>query len=383
MKKKSLFSRFLSCAIAATTLLMAAPVATTVNAATTWNNTSNVSWIDSSKKIIAFAFDDGPVRSGNSATSILNTLEKYKMHATFFYVGNQITNYSRDEIKRAYNLGCEVANHTYSHTYLTNLSASGIQNEVNRTANILKEITGQSNFLIRPPYLATNANVFNTINVPLITCNLDTQDWNGASKDAIINKVLSNAKDGDILLMHETYNTTADAVATLVPELIKRGFVITSVSELFKMKGKTMTSGKVYSSCPGPNVVNNNTGNTGSNTGNTNTNTGNTGDTGSNTETDATGNLALDYSISNWGSAYQVNFKVINKSDATVNSWSLKLKKSQIKITTSWNVNIKSEGDYYVITPMSFNSNLDKGASIEFGVQGTGSIGTTLDYTLS
>lgn len=359
MKKKSIFSRILSCTIAIATLALAIPNAT-AKASTTWNNTSDVSWIDSSKKIIAFAFDDGPV-TGNTANTILNTLEKYKMHATFFYLGNQINSANKSEIKRAYNIGCEVANHTYSHPYLTNLSASEIQNEVNKTANMLKEITGQSNYLIRPPYLAINSKVLNTINVPLITCSVDTKDWDNISKDQIIKTVL-NANDGDILLMHETYNTTAQAVEYLVPELIKRGFVITSVSELFKIKGKTMTSGQVYTSCRGRNISN--------------------PKPSTDPTTPAVSGLKLDYNISSWGSAYQVGFKITNNSNTSVSTWTLKLKKSEVKITTKWNVNINESGDYYVITPTSWNANIPKGGSVEFGMQGSGSIGTTLNYTL-
>ena len=547
MKKKSIFSKLISCTIAVTTLLIAMPN-TTTKAATTWNNSADVSWIDSSKKVIAFAFDDGPVR-GNTATTILNTLEKYKMHATFFYQGNQINNSNKAEIKRAYNIGCEVASHTYSHPYLTNLSVSQIQNEVNRNASMLKEITGQSNFLIRPPYLATNSTVLNTINVPLVTCSVDTKDWNGASKNQIIQTVL-NANDGDILLMHETYNTTAQAVEYLVPELIKRGFVVTSVSELFKIKGKTMTSGQVYTSCRGSNIPNQKpttnpsnpstptnpsvtipgetakladgwyyiknvnagkylqvAGNTGKAVQNVELSTGigvagqkwylkNVGNgyvtlksglgdfmidianaknedganaqiynshsgtaqqfmlktTSSNntyviatkcsnltkvlddynfdknnganvcqwtyggkanqqwvfeavnskpeekpsettkpdqptkpteTTTPSVSGLKLDYTINNWGSAYQVSFKVTNNSSASISTWTLKLKKSEIKIDTSWNVNVNESGDYYVITPASWNASLPKGGSAEFGVQGSGAIGKTLNYTLN
>lgn len=234
------------------------PSKSNVYAATTWNNTADVSWIDSSKKIVAFAFDDGPT-GGSAATRILNTLQQYSMHATFFYQGNRITSSNASEIQRAFNNGNEIANHTWSHPYLTNLSTYQIQQEVDNTTNQLRNITGQSSakYLVRPPYLATNQTVFNAIDTPLITCSVDSQDWNNASTQTIINNVLGGVQDGSILLMHETYDTTAAAVEYLVPELINRGYVITSISELFKMKGKTMYSGQVYSSCPGSNVVNN------------------------------------------------------------------------------------------------------------------------------
>lgn len=258
MKKKYFLSILLTLAMVFTSLCAIAPLQS-VKAATTWNNTADVSWIDSSKKIVAFAFDDGPV-NGNTATRILNTLEKYNSHATFFYIGNQINNSNTAEIQRAFKLGNEVANHTWTHPYLTNMSSYQIQDEVNKTTNKLRSITCQSSakYLVRPPYLATNQTVFNSIDTPLITCSLDSQDWNGASKDTIISRILNGVQDGSILLMHETYTATADAVEYLVPELIKRGYAVTSISELFKMKGKSMSSGQVYTSCSGRNVVSTN-----------------------------------------------------------------------------------------------------------------------------
>ncbi|MBE6049462.1 MAG: hypothetical protein E7214_02080 [Clostridium sp.] len=93
--------------------------------------------------------------------------------------------------------------------------------------------------------------------------------------------------------------------------------------------------------------------------------------------------LKLDYNINNWGSGYQVNFKISNNTSSTVSNWTLKLKKSEIKITSSWNVTLKESGDYYIITPISWNSTITKGNSIEFGVQGAGKIGDTLSYTLN
>lgn len=259
MKRKCFLPFLLALAMVLTTLNIMIPVQP-VDAATAWNNTANVSWIDSSKKIVAFAFDDGPVATNKtSATRILNTLEKYNMHATFFYVGNWINSSNQAEIQRAFKLGNEIANHTWTHPYLTNMSTYQIQQEVNKTTDALRRITGQSNakYLVRPPYLATNQTVFNAIDTPLITCSLDSQDWNNASKDTIISRVLNGVQDGSILLMHETYDTTAAAVEYLVPELIKRGYVITSISELFKMKGKSMSSGQVYTNAYGKNVITN------------------------------------------------------------------------------------------------------------------------------
>lgn len=96
----------------------------------------------------------------------------------------------------------------------------------------------------------------------------------------------------------------------------------------------------------------------------------------------ATGALKLDYNISNWGSSYQIDFKISNNTALDVNGWTLKVKKSDINIKVSWNITINEVGDYYVITPVSWNSHIAKGGCVQFGIQGNGSIGNTLNYSL-
>ncbi len=217
-----------------------------------FRNTADISWIDTSKPMVAFAFDDGPISTaqGSAPIRIQDALAANGAHATFFYWGNRITSPLEAEITRAHNLGFEVANHTYSHPYLTNMSASGVQSEVNQCKDILTRLTGQENFLIRPPYLAVDSNVQQNCGAPLITCSVDSQDWNGASKDQIINTITSKMNDGSldnaILLMHENYTSTAEAVEYLVPLLKAQGWEVVSVSELFKANGKELYNGTVY-----------------------------------------------------------------------------------------------------------------------------------------
>ena len=93
--------------------------------------------------------------------------------------------------------------------------------------------------------------------------------------------------------------------------------------------------------------------------------------------------LGLEYNISDWGSAYQVNFKVINNTLSDINNWTLKIKKTDINIGSSWNVNVKEDSDYYIITPMSYNSAISKGNSIEFVIQGSGKIEKDISYILN
>ncbi|SHI69730.1 Cornifin (SPRR) family protein [Butyrivibrio fibrisolvens DSM 3071] len=90
----------------------------------------------------------------------------------------------------------------------------------------------------------------------------------------------------------------------------------------------------------------------------------------------------VSYTINSWGTGYLVNFKVTNNTGAAVSGWTVKVRKDQVNIDSSWCVNIKEEGDYYVITPLEWNTNLAPGQSVEFGIIGTGSIGTSIEVTV-
>ncbi len=92
--------------------------------------------------------------------------------------------------------------------------------------------------------------------------------------------------------------------------------------------------------------------------------------------------LELEYNINSWGSGYQISYKICNNTGSAVNTWTLKVNKNQVNIDSSWNVNIKTSGNYYVITPVEWNSYIPAGGSVEFGSLGVGQIGTSFDYSV-
>lgn len=215
-----------------------------------WYNTADVSWIDPSKPMVAICFDDGPVGGNNYGTRIQDALTNNGFHATFFYWGISLNGQTESEIKRAHDLGFEIANHTKSHKDLTTLSADGIREEIYDNAKELTRITGETDFLLRPPYLAVNSTLQQVAGTPLINCGVDSQDWNGASAQQIINTITSKMADGSlrnqVVLMHETYDTTAQAMEYLAPYMKEQGWQIVTVSEMFKANGKDMKNGEVY-----------------------------------------------------------------------------------------------------------------------------------------
>lgn len=199
--------------------------------------------IDPSKPMVAITFDDGP---GKATTQILNTLEKYGVVATFFDLGQNMVNNPKI-VKREESIGCEVECHTYAHKNLNTLSESQIQDDIAKAEKTFKNILGHKPYLVRPPYGNANAKVKNAIKYPLINWDIDTLDWKSRNANSVLAEI-RKYKDynGRIILMHGIYNSTAEAVETLVPELIEKGYQLVTVSEMAKYKGVTLKTGTVY-----------------------------------------------------------------------------------------------------------------------------------------
>ena len=194
--------------------------------------------------MIALTFDDGP--SSRYTDIILDTLERYEdAHVTFFVVGTQAERF-REQMQRAYDLGCEIANHTTNHVKLTNCTEEEIQKEIEYVNSVLIGYGLPAAKLVRPPYGSTDAAVRKSVNYPLVVWSLDTFDYTTKNKDTIIEKVMT-AQDGDIVLLHDIHEATAEAAEEFIPMLIEKGFKLVTVSELFEASGEELQKGHVYS----------------------------------------------------------------------------------------------------------------------------------------
>ena len=190
------------------------------------------------KPMIALTFDDGP--NPKYTMQILDTLEKYGAAATFFEVGSLVEAYP-EVSRRIVAIGCEIGNHSYSHRQLAGLSAAEIEEQTRKTQQAVKNAVGYEPTLVRPTYGDINRTVKNSINMPLILWSIDTLDWKSKDSDAVARHILKNVKDGDIILMHDVYASTAKAVELVVGELQKRGFQLVTVSTLL---GDELNSGE-------------------------------------------------------------------------------------------------------------------------------------------
>lgn len=200
------------------------------------------SMIDPNKPMVALTFDDGP--SKYTAT-ILDQLEKYGAHATFFVVGNRVASYPKT-LKRAYELGCEIGNHSWSHPSLSSISVSAMKQEISKTDEAVEKVLGIKPDLLRPPYGAVDDDVKKYAGKPLIHWSIDTRDWEHRTKSKTVSSVLNNVRDGSIVLMHDIYSATAEAAVVLIPALIQKGYQLVTVSELAEYRGVNLKDGKIY-----------------------------------------------------------------------------------------------------------------------------------------
>ena len=198
--------------------------------------------LDPEKPMVALTFDDGPY--DRVTNRIVKVLAKHDSRATFFVVGNRVERYA-DTMKNAYNKGNQIATHTFDHGDLSKMKKKQIHRELKRAFRVMKKINGENPTMLRPPYGNVNDKMRQTIRIPMIYWNVDTEDWASRNKDKILSRCKS-IKDGDIVLMHDLYPSTAAAVEKLVPKLRKKGFQLVTVEELFYYKGIDAKGGKVY-----------------------------------------------------------------------------------------------------------------------------------------
>lgn len=199
--------------------------------------------VQETQKMIALTFDDGPYPPVTDR--ILQTLRDNDSHATFFVMGNRAETYS-DTIAQAFADGNQIGNHTYSHKDLTKLSADQIIYEVQYSNDMINQSAEVGDAYLRPPYGAKSETVKSTVGVPMICWNVDTLDWKTKDADAIYKEIMGTVKDGDILLMHDLYPSTADAMEKVIPELIRQGYKLVTVKELLESRGVTPEAGSVY-----------------------------------------------------------------------------------------------------------------------------------------
>lgn len=200
--------------------------------------------VNAAAPTVALTFDDGP--SGRFTRALLDGLAERNVKATFFLCGYRIRQYP-ELAQRIAEEGHEIGCHGFSHDSMATMSRRDIYEEIQSTLALLPE--GSRVKLLRPPGGCCSesvAQVAQALKMPIVQWSVDPKDW--AVHDAAIVKarVLQQARDGDIILMHDMSSSSASAALAIIDTLTARGFQFATVSELAAKKQVQLSPGKVY-----------------------------------------------------------------------------------------------------------------------------------------
>ena len=195
--------------------------------------------------MVAFTFDDGP--NPVHTTKLLDGLAKRNAKATFFVLGEKLDyksqNYNERIIKQNRELvarmaaeGHTVANHSYSHCWLSKSTPEKVAYELSKTSQLIQEITGEEVKYMRPPGgSALTASWVRKIAAPMITVcwgYYDTRDWECRNVDKMVDMIVENTFDGDIILLHDNYETSVKTALKAMDILAEKGYRFVTVDEL-------------------------------------------------------------------------------------------------------------------------------------------------------
>lgn len=196
-------------------------------------------------KMLALTFDDGP---GAGTQRILKALESVGGRATFFVLGNRVEEHA-DVVRQVAAQGSEVATHTWSHKNLTKLSDEQIRTELKKGIGAVERTTGIRPRLLRPPYGSVNDRVRRIggeMELVIANWNIDPEDWKVRNAKSVYQHIMKKAKDGGIVVCHDLYTETAQAIERAVVDLTRQGYQLVTVSELLEARAGGGEVGKLY-----------------------------------------------------------------------------------------------------------------------------------------
>jgi len=196
-------------------------------------------------KYVALTFDDGP--RADTTSRLLDGLKARGANATFFLVGRQI-GANRDLVRRMVADGNQVGNHTWDHVKLQGASSSVVKQEIGRTDAELRQVLGDGEYWVRPPYGLLNDGQRALFSVPLVHWSVDPEDWKLRNADRDVAAVLRKVKPGSIILMHDSVPASVDAALRIVDTLEAKGYEFVTVRELLELNGVTPCAGVLYHS---------------------------------------------------------------------------------------------------------------------------------------
>lgn len=208
--------------------------------------------LDLSKKRIALTFDDGPRMDSIDhayTDAVLEALSNHACKATFFVVGERLKSKGQAELlKQEFAAGHQIGNHTYSHIFYNKLSESDLLDDLAKTDDLVRSLTGGiPTTLLRAPGGSNKTKA--KLTLPLVNWSLDTEDWNtsaGVTPAMVLATVKKELKEGDIILMHDLRKNSPTILGELLDWMTDNNYQPVTVSELYEFSDIQMDSGMVY-----------------------------------------------------------------------------------------------------------------------------------------
>jgi len=207
-----------------------------------WESTGKIIWrVPVDQKTIALTFDDGP--SPTFTPQVLDVLKQFEAKATFFVVGQQVEKFPSILIREVRE-GHAIGNHMYTHARVDKLSLQALIDDLRRADRLIYGLSGVKPRFFRPPdgyYDEKVVAAAEALNYQLViwTWSQDTRDWSDISARTIADRVLQNARPGDIVLMHDQggdRSNTLEALKLILPGLQEKGFRPVTLDELVASK---------------------------------------------------------------------------------------------------------------------------------------------------
>ena len=199
-----------------------------------------------SEKQIALTFDDGP---GKYTQELLDGLRERGVKASFFLMGSKVE--KRPElVKTMHEDGHLVGCHTWSHIDFLRCTEAEIADEIARTNELIESITGERPQFIRPPYGYYLGTQLNKIDMIAVLWSGTPRDWVNTDENYICNWLVERARDGDVILLHDTKEATVPAVLRAIDILLDEGYDFVRVDELLCRNGDLLAPGLGYRFCP-------------------------------------------------------------------------------------------------------------------------------------
>lgn len=198
-------------------------------------------------RYLALTFDDGP--SGKTTTQLLDGLQRRGVRATFFLCGYRMELFP-DLVGRIAEDGHELAAHGYTHTYMNTMDEAAVLSELLDTSGLITELTGQHARIFRPPgglYSEAVLSAAEQAEQAIVLWSLDPFDWRDKDAATIARRIVQQAQSGDVVLLHDLYQTSVDAALRVIDTLSAQGWEFVTISELAALTGQTLSPGQILS----------------------------------------------------------------------------------------------------------------------------------------